>query len=213
MWGGHSRSPDGSEKGLCGAGTLAHPVKVTMDLREQLERVLRGRVRLMGLGNTDYGDDGFGVRLAEELIASGAPDVVIAGATAENHIGRVADEGFDCLVFLDAVDFGAAPGSVVLLNSKQIFIRYPQISTHKISLGVLAKWIRASGKTRVFLLGAQPESVNIGQDLTPTLQATLELLRDILLEIMTGNKVRTHADPREHGMSIGEPEDETVTAC
>jgi hypothetical protein len=37
------------------------------DLREQLQQLLEGRVCLMGLGNVDYGDDGFGVRLAEEL--------------------------------------------------------------------------------------------------------------------------------------------------
>jgi len=142
----------------------------------------------MGLGNLDCGDDGFGVRLAEELVASGVPDVVIAGTTPENCIGRAADEDFDCLVFLDAVDFGAAPGSVVLINSKQIYARYPQISTHKISLGVLARWIEGSGRTRVLLLGAQPESVNSGKELTPTLRATLGILRDLLVEVVTGER-------------------------
>ena len=34
------------------------------DLRGQLEQTLQGRVCLMGVGNTEYGDDAFGVRLA-----------------------------------------------------------------------------------------------------------------------------------------------------
>ena len=48
------------------------------DLRQQLAELLQGRVCLMGLGNVDCGDDGFGVRLAEDLLKAGVPDVVIA---------------------------------------------------------------------------------------------------------------------------------------
>ena len=32
------------------------------DLREQLQQCFQGRVCLMGLGNVQYGDDGFGVQ-------------------------------------------------------------------------------------------------------------------------------------------------------
>ena len=57
------------------------------------------------------------------------------------------------------MDFGAAPGSVVFLNSREMAARFPQISTHNISLGMLAKCVEAGGKTRAWLLGAQPESL------------------------------------------------------
>ena len=40
------------------------------DLREQLQQLFQGRVCLMGLGNVTYGDDGIGVRLAEELVTT-----------------------------------------------------------------------------------------------------------------------------------------------
>jgi hydrogenase maturation protease len=159
------------------------------DLRQQLEELLQGRVCLMGLGNVDCGDDSFGVQLAEELLEAGVPDVVIAGTAPEDYIGRIADQGFDRLVFLDAVEFGASPGSVVLLNAREICARYPQISTHKISLGVLAKWVRASSRTKVWLLGVQPQSISPGQTLTPTVSATRDLLRMLLLEVSAG---KTH---------------------
>ena len=157
------------------------------DLRQQLAELLQGRACLMGLGNVDCGDDGFGVRLAEELLAAGVPEVVVAGTTPERCVGRLADQGFDRLVFLDAVEFGASPGSVVLLDAREISARYPQISTHKISLGVLAKFAQAGGKTAVSLLGVQPQSIRPGQTLTPTVNATLDLLRAMLLELTTGN--------------------------
>ena len=179
------------------------------DLREQLQQLLQGRVCLMGLGNLDYADDGFGVRLAEELQSEGRgpkaerspksegrgevlgsscsafglrSHVIVAGRTPERLIGRFAQQGFDHLIFLDAVDFGGAAGSVVLLSSDEIAARYPQISTHKISLGLLAKWAEANGTTKAWLLGVQPESLKPGAELTPAVQAILELLLELMRE-------------------------------
>jgi hydrogenase maturation protease len=155
------------------------------DLREQLQQLFQGRVCLMGLGNVTYSDDGLGVRLAEALISS-APAVgtrcrvIIAGTTPEWLIGRVVDEHSNHVVFLDAVEFGGSPGSVVLLDSDEMAARFPQISTHKLSLGLLAKQIEADGRTRAWLLGVQPESLRPSEELTPTVRATLELLLDLL---------------------------------
>jgi len=154
------------------------------DLREQLQLLFQDRVCLMGVGNVAYGDDGFGVRLAEGLKAEGRSpkaegnpksegrskdldgicsdfglrrQVTVAGTSPERFINRVADEGFDHLIFLDAVEFGGAPGSVVLLNSDEIAARFPQVSTHKLSLGLLARQVEANGRTKAWLLGVQPE--------------------------------------------------------
>jgi hydrogenase maturation protease len=152
------------------------------DLREQLEQCFVGRVCLMGLGNTDYSDDGFGVRLAEALAAAGLPDVIVANTTPDRHLGRVADGGYDVLIFLDAVEFGGAPGSVVFLDAGEMSVRFPQISTHKISLGTLAQWVESSSATRAYLLGVQPQSLKPGGDLTITLRHTLDALASLLTE-------------------------------
>jgi hypothetical protein len=72
---------------------------------------------------------------------------------------------------------------VALLNAREICARYPQISTHKISLGVLAKWVRATSRTKVWLLGVQPQSIRPGETLTATVGATRDLLRTLLLEL------------------------------
>jgi len=155
------------------------------NLREQLEQVLQGRVCLMGVGNPEYGDDAFGVCLAEELLNAGVPDVVVAGNSPDRWVGTMADMKFDHLVFLDAVELGAAPGSVVFLDAAQIEARYPQISTHKISLGVLAKYVESNGVTKAWLLGVQPESLKAGQALTPAVRKTLDVLVELLLDLKT----------------------------
>jgi len=74
------------------------------DLAKELRERLRGRVCLVGIGNPDLGDDGFGVRLAEVMRAAGHPDVVVAGTTPERWAARLAEEGFD-------TPFGAPTGS------------------------------------------------------------------------------------------------------
>jgi hydrogenase 3 maturation protease len=151
-----------------------------MSLRAQLENALRGRVCLIGAGNTEYSDDGLGVRLAEELRDAGLEDVIVAGANLESFIGAITGRLFDHVVFLDAVEFGGEPGSVVFLDAREINTRFPQVSTHKISLGLLAQLIESNGISRAWLLGVQPESVKTGQGLSPKIRATLDGLRELL---------------------------------
>lgn len=158
------------------------------DLREQLQQCFQGRVCLMGLGSIDYGDDGFGIHLAEKLEAAGLPDVIIAGTMPERFLGNVINSGYDFLVFLDAAEFGGAPGSVILLNAEEMAARFPQISTHKISLGLLAKWVEDSGKTKARLLGVQPGSLKAAGELTPTMQTTLEVLATLLCDLWNTRK-------------------------
>jgi len=147
-------------------------------LREQL--CLPGRVGFMGIGNVDLGDDGFGVRLAERLDEVGVPGVLIADTAPERFIGRATSEGFDHLIFLDAVEFGGTAGSAIVLDAAGMAGRFPQISTHKVALGALARLVEAGGKTKAWLLGVQPESLKGGDQLTPTVQRTLELLAELL---------------------------------
>ena len=149
-----------------------------IDLCEQL--CLPGHVCFMGIGNVHHGDDGFGVRLAEQLDQAGVPDVLVAGTTPEHCIGTVTDHGYDHLVFLDAVEFGGSAGSAVFLDSTEITGKFPQISTHKMSLGTLAKLAEAGGKTQVWLLGVQPEALKGGDKLSPAVQKTMELLAGLL---------------------------------
>ena len=174
-------------------------------LREQIQSSLCGRVCFIGLGNPDGGDDGFGVQLAEALARAGAPHVVLGGTAPELLVVRCADQGFDHLVFLDAADFGAAPGSVVFLNSQQMAARFPQISTHRLSLGMLAKCVESGGTTRAWLLGAQPASLQPAPALSPALQTTLAILAELIGDILNANasvlggRARTPCAPRRAG--------------
>ena len=159
-------------------------------LDDELRGTLCGRVCLVGLGNPDLSDDGFGLRLAAALRAIGYPHVVEAGTTPERWVGRLADAHYDTVLFLDAVELGAEPGAVALFPAEALSARFPQISTHKLSLSLLASLMEASGHTRVWLLGAQPASLRPGGDLTPPLQRTLEALTELLDNALAGQAIR-----------------------
>lgn len=163
------------------------------DLRQQIEQLLRARTCFMGLGNIDYGDDGFGVRLAEALISTGVPDVIVAGTVPDRWISQAA--GFDHVIFLDAVEFGGEPGSLVFLDSAEMAARFPQISTHKIALGVLAHWIEGDGRTKAWLLGVQPQSLK-SEGLTEVVQRTLEALHILI------SNGRVQAERAVHGCLV-----------
>ncbi len=156
------------------------------NLLQELEHTLKGRVCLMGLGNPDQGDDAVGVRVAEELIAASVPDVYLGGANPERHIGHLAELGYDHLVFIDAVDSGMEPGSIAFMDAVAIDSRFPQISTHKISLGLMARWAEANGRTKAWLIGVQPESLKFGEPLTTTLAESARTLSDVLRAFKAG---------------------------
>jgi hydrogenase 3 maturation protease len=102
--------------------------------------------------------------------------VLVGGTMAERLVFQVYEAAFDQVIFMDAVECGAEPGAVVLLSSQEMTSRFPQVSTHKLSLGLLARMIEGNGKTKVWLLGVQPASLRPGQELSEPVQRTLEAL-------------------------------------
>ena len=167
----------------------------------------------MGLGNVDYGDDGFGVRLAEapanrsRVRSKPAPASRMSlghrspARLRSGFIGRVADEGFDHVIFLDAVEFGGAPGSVVLLNSDEMAARFPQISTHKLSLGLLAKRMEANGTDQSLAAGRAAGVAPAGRRADPGRPSHLELLLDLLRDCLHGRSRGNEALTRRNAGS------------
>ncbi len=157
-----------------------------MDLREEMAQGLRGRTAVVGIGNTDRGDDGFGVRLAEELSKAGYPDVIVAGTAPENWAATLADRCFRHVLMLDAVETGSQAGSAVFLDAGQIKNRYPQVSTHRFALGTLARLIESGGSARVWLLGVQPGTTELGAELSESVRVTMGILKELLMNVLPG---------------------------
>ena len=155
-------------------------------LPEQLAQILQSRVAVVGVGSVAWGDDGLGVRLAERLRGMPLPvagsRIVIAGLVPERFVAELSGGEFAHVLFLDAVEFGGEPGAVILLDAAGMIARWPQVSTHQLSLGLLAQMTETNGPTKAWLLGVQPESLAAGAGLSPKVQASAELLADLFAE-------------------------------
>ncbi len=163
-----------------------------LDLRVQLQNCLRGRICLLGIGNADLGDDAFGVRLVEALSRrfqaqkeslGNSVKVLIAGTNPEDFVTVLMEKPFDNIIFLDAVQLNSPAGSAVLLGGAEMTSKFPQVSTHKLSLGLLAKLVESRGTTRAWLLGVQPESLAPGKPLSSPVQRSLEALLELVCEV------------------------------
>lgn len=160
-------------------------------LREVLGRELRGTVAFVGIGNTAFGDDGIGVAVAERLRELGFRNVWNAGMWPEQYVGALS--GVDHVVFVDAVDVGLSPGTIVLLDSAAMRTRYPQVSTHRMSLGLLAQCVEASSGARVWLLGVQPLTTAAGQPLSQPARTAAERIVDSLVSLTARAREVVHA--------------------
>jgi hydrogenase maturation protease len=165
------------------------------DLRSTLQSRLSGRACVVGVGNVELGDDGFGPCVAEALSEAGIQDVIVAGTTPERWTEKLTSSGYDSVLFLDAVEFPGEPGAAVLLEANEIRARFPQVSTHKISLGTLAKVIEHESAAKVLLLGVKPESLAGGAGLTPPVRDSASGLAAILSDVLSSNpkKLRCEA--------------------
>jgi len=162
------------------------------NIKDALSSVFQGRTAYLGIGNTDRGDDGAGVELARRLDKAGVRNVFDGGIHPESRTYALREGNFDTIVFLDAVDAGAEPGSIVLLETKEIISRYPQVSTHKISMGTLAQLLTTGTHCRVWLLGIQPRTIEMyGKGLSSPVDKTVHMLAQGITEVITVNERAT----------------------
>lgn len=134
---------------------------------------------VIGLGNPLMTDDGAGLELLARLAAWGqfepAPLFVDGGTWGMNLLPVIEDA--ERVLFLDAVNIRAAPGTAVRLERDQL-PRWlgVKLSPHQIDLKEVLAVAELRGRFPVdaVLVGVQPERVEMGTGLTPAVTAGLE---------------------------------------
>jgi hydrogenase maturation protease len=152
-------------------------LSATADHRHAVKR----RAVVLGVGNLLMGDEGVGVRCAQELERRGALPADVAcidgGTSTHELLEDLEDVG--TLVIVDAAVTGKAPGTIVRLEGDSI----PSAFSNKMSphqhgindlLAALALLDRAP--RRVVLFGVEPHTMALGLDLSPVVAATMDAL-------------------------------------
>lgn len=136
---------------------------------------------VFGLGNILLRDEGVGVRVAEAIRErySFSPHVeVIDGGTLGLDLLPLI-EGKDQVLIIDAVDFGKEPGHIAVLTDDQIpAVLAAKMSVHSIGLSdvLFAAKLLDITPRKMCLVGIQPESLDVGLDITDCVSDRIEQL-------------------------------------
>lgn len=138
----------------------------------EVEEALKPRTGLnviLAVGNPLRSDDGVGPHIAARLEPSSRLKVIDAESTPENVIGEVAKFNPAYIIVIDAADFKGEAGEVRLIAKEHI----PEtaLSTHSISLKVIAHILSEDTGAELKFLGIQPKSVAMGEGISPEVRA------------------------------------------
>lgn len=130
------------------------------------------RMAVVGAGSELNGDDAAGLWVVRELgrTLKDLPHVlcVEGGVAPENALGPLRKFQPECVLLVDAADFGFDPGGIRLIENAEVggF----SFSSHTFPLGMICNYMSQELNCPVWLLGIQPASLEFGEPLTPALQ-------------------------------------------
>lgn len=146
------------------------------------------KIILLGLGNLLCGDDGFGVKVVQDLQKKYSfPDncEVIDGGTQGQILYGILEDA-DNLLIIDAVDFGLPPASLSLRDQNEIpvWLGSQKLSAHQSSFAeVLALGeLKEILPEEICLLGFQTSDVEFGHPLSQEAIKKLPEAEHIALE-------------------------------
>ncbi len=150
-------------------------------------------IAVIGIGNVLLGDDGFGPTVLEilaagwvlpdtvELIDAGTPGLDLAGLLC----------GREAVLFVDAVAAPEAPGTLLQYRDQQIaeaLTLQVRVSPHDPALAEALAIARLvdGGPERVLLVGAVPQSVEVGLGLSEAVKAASAEAAAIVANALAG---------------------------
>ena len=155
---------------------------------EEVFKIARGkRVLVVTLGNELRGDDSLGVKLAEALCKQGLGDKLLnAGIMLENLISVIIRKRPEVVIFVDAIDANLNPGEIVIYDFDEGFKEVTPLSTHKLPLKVIAKFIREElSNVKILLIGVQVKSYEFGDEMSDEVKGALNKLEVFFKGLLT----------------------------
>ncbi|UCG57328.1 MAG: hydrogenase 3 maturation endopeptidase HyCI [Phycisphaerales bacterium] len=148
---------------------------------EQLNKLQGSKTVIVGIGNTLKGDDGAGPLVCQKLMGKVAAEVVDAGTVPENYVGPIIKKTPQTLIIIDAIDFGASPGTLSIFRPDQLdsFV----FSTHALSPHMFVDPICQQTNPDVFFIGIQPEHTRLGEPICAPVQKAVQQLAQTLIAV------------------------------
>jgi hydrogenase 3 maturation protease len=160
-----------------------HQVNHTLEILKRRVKNAR-RLAVVGIGDELILPDSLGITAVREIEQRQIPDVRVffAGAVPESITGPLRRYHPGHVLFLDAADMGARPGTIAVIEPEKIAVSL--ISTHVLPLSVVMDYVEQEIGKGVTLLGIQPDLTGADKDLSDEdrkyLNHNLQVLSDVL---------------------------------
>lgn len=173
--------------------TLPNTWKVSLNLllnQLRTESDKLPRIAILGVGNPFRSDDAAGMLIARALLnrecAADTEHVLIIGAghAPENTTGELRKFAPGLVLIIDAAEMGEKPGSIQWIPEDRI--DGMSASTHSLPLSMLARYLRLELSCTVTLLGIQPGSNEIGENVSAEVLGAVKETVKGLNESITG---------------------------
>jgi len=153
-------------------------------LFEQLRKFRGSRTLIVAIGNILKADDGAGPLVCEQLgTANICADLIDAGNVPENYIQPIIKKAPQNLLVIDAIDFGALPGTIRIFEPEQL--NSHTISTHTLSPRLFVDMVCQNIKLDVCFVGIQPAQLQLGQSVSPQVSRAIQQLSQVLTKVFT----------------------------
>jgi hydrogenase 3 maturation protease len=143
-----------------------------------LSRRISGKVVLAGVGCLGRGDDGFGPVLVRRLAGVACMSTLDCGDRLEDFTGDIAQQRPDTVLIADAVEMGASPGDVALLEAEDLPLGTGD--THRAPLRAVMEYLTIRTGATVLLLGVQPAHISDARELSPQVLSSVDCLEKFL---------------------------------
>ena len=154
--------------------------------QQQLKRKLTcaRRIAILGIGNIEKSDDGAGALCADILGREAHKKrprnlkIINGGEVPENYTGDIRKFQPDHVIIIDACVASKKPGTIYIVEPNKI--KDEDISTHRMSLSMLVKFLEETIGCKTIVLGIEPKSLAWGTTISVPVQKAIITLSDYL---------------------------------
>jgi hydrogenase maturation protease len=146
----------------------------------------KSRVLVIGVGNDYRHDDAVGLIVARRLREKNLQHVTVREMSGEGAALIAAWQGADRVIIVDAVQSGAAPGTIfrVEADREPIPTNFFHCSTHAFGVAEAIETARSLGQLpqSLIIYGIEGRDFSVGEGLSPEVESAVSKAVDMLMK-------------------------------
>jgi len=137
------------------------------------------------MGNPIRMDDFVGVKIVQDLRGKVSEKVCLieCETVPESFTEQIANFDPTHILLIDAAFLGKKPGDSVLVKPEKL-LAFSAISTHALPLRIFCDLLSRTTRAEIGLLLIQPERTDLGENLTPIVEASAKKIANLLRKIL-----------------------------